>query len=206
LRRFSGALAQIPDCICTRNDKSPALAGLSQCRRGLEPPPGYPGPGPQPGNASVRCVQTALDRPDRRAAWTSWTHRTIWMLPRMLPRPRPCSRRRSIVRCARSAMLASAGEATVAHRARETTAGRAKRVCRLQPRLGELTGGMRLQVAASCVTVNPRGNSKSASGFPRVSAMMRSRTLSSSLNRTAELSSLRASPLRTPCISSFERC
>jgi hypothetical protein len=26
-------------------------------RRGLEPPPGYPGPGPQPGNPTVICVQ-----------------------------------------------------------------------------------------------------------------------------------------------------
>ena len=35
-------------------------------RRGLEPPPGYPGPGPQPGAASVLCVHSAPDRPFRR--------------------------------------------------------------------------------------------------------------------------------------------
>ena len=41
--------------------KKPRNAGLSRMRRrGLEPPPGYPGPGPQPGNPgviSVQCVQ-----------------------------------------------------------------------------------------------------------------------------------------------------
>jgi hypothetical protein len=61
-------------------------------RRGLEPPPGYPGPGPQPGHPSVRSVQIAQERPDRRLAWTERTHRTAWMLPRMLPR-RPRSER-----------------------------------------------------------------------------------------------------------------
>jgi len=40
-----------------RTRKSPANAGLSLMRRrGLEPPPGYPGPGPQPGNPGVRSV------------------------------------------------------------------------------------------------------------------------------------------------------
>ena len=48
---------------------------------------------------------------------------------------------------------------------------------------------------ASCVAVNPRGSSSNASGLPRVSATIRSRTRSSSVNRTAELSSARASPL-----------
>ena len=38
--------------------KSPANAGLFEVRRrGLEPPPGYPGPGPQPCNPGVRSVQ-----------------------------------------------------------------------------------------------------------------------------------------------------
>ena len=55
---------------------------------------------------------------------------------------------------------------------------------------------------ASCVAVSPRGSSSSASGFPRVSAMIRSRTRSSRWNRTAEPSSARASPLRRPCTSS----
>ena len=36
----------------------------------------------------------------------------------------------------------------------------------------------------AALAVNPRGNSSNASGFPRVSAMIRSRTRSSSLNRT----------------------
>jgi len=31
-------------------------------RRGLEPPPGYPGPGPQPDPGGAPSVQTALDR------------------------------------------------------------------------------------------------------------------------------------------------
>jgi Methyltransferase FkbM domain len=70
-----------------QNDKSPAMRGLrSMRRRGLEPPPGYPGPGPQPGNSgviSIRCVPYRPYRPDVR---TIRTHRTIWMLPRMLPR------------------------------------------------------------------------------------------------------------------------
>ena len=41
---------------------------------------------------------------------------------------------------------------------------------------------------------DPRGSSSNASGFPRVSATIRSRTRSSSLNGTAERSSARASP------------
>jgi hypothetical protein len=32
-----------------RDGKGPALQGLPMRRRGLEPPPGYPGPGPQDG-------------------------------------------------------------------------------------------------------------------------------------------------------------
>jgi hypothetical protein len=44
------------------DDESPAYAGLSRVRRrGLEPPPGYPGSGPQPCNPGVRsvlCVQS----------------------------------------------------------------------------------------------------------------------------------------------------
>ena len=49
-------------------------------RRGLEPPPGYPGPGPQPGDPSVLCVQIAPERPMRPAIWTHGTHWTEWML------------------------------------------------------------------------------------------------------------------------------
>ena len=57
----------------------------------------------------------------------------------------------------------------------------------------------------AAVAVNPLGSSSRASGLPRVSAMIRSRTCSSSLNRTAEPSRARASPLRTPCTSNSGR-
>ena len=40
-----------------RDAEGPAVQGLPMRRRGLEPPPGYPGPGPQPGNPSVISVQ-----------------------------------------------------------------------------------------------------------------------------------------------------
>ena len=46
----------------------------------------YPGPGPQPGNASVLCVQIAPNRPMRPAIWTHRTQWTEWMLSRMLSR------------------------------------------------------------------------------------------------------------------------
>jgi hypothetical protein len=73
--------------------KSPAERGFAEVRRrGLEPPPGYPGPGPQPGNPAVRCVHSVPDRPLHPRFWTIWTHRTIWMLPRMLPRAWGCRR------------------------------------------------------------------------------------------------------------------
>jgi hypothetical protein len=36
-----------------KESKGPATQGLLMRRRGLEPPPGYPGPGPQPGNSTV---------------------------------------------------------------------------------------------------------------------------------------------------------
>jgi hypothetical protein len=55
-------------------------------RRGLERPPGYPGPGPQPGNSAVISVPLAPDRPNRPDLRTIRTHRTIWLLPGMLPR------------------------------------------------------------------------------------------------------------------------
>src|SRR5215207_1814518 len=39
------------------NEKAPRLAGLSPMRRrGLEPPPGYPGPGPQPGASTNSAI------------------------------------------------------------------------------------------------------------------------------------------------------
>src|SRR3954469_2846768 len=54
------------------NDESPANAGLPKVRRrGLEPPPGYPGPGPQPGastNSAIGARATArIDRRRRSA-------------------------------------------------------------------------------------------------------------------------------------------
>src|SRR5215208_5258573 len=46
-----------------REREKPRRAGLLEVRRrGLEPPPGYPGPGPQPDSGGVLSVQTALDR------------------------------------------------------------------------------------------------------------------------------------------------
>ena len=62
------------------NDKSPATRGFRDMRRrGLEPPPGYPGPGPQPGNSTVISVRDVPDRPYRPGARTMRTHRTIWI-------------------------------------------------------------------------------------------------------------------------------
>ena len=61
----------------------------SMHRRGLEPPPGYPGAGPQPGDPTVISVDCVPDRPHRPVLRTIRTHRTIWMLPRMLPEPAP---------------------------------------------------------------------------------------------------------------------
>ena len=76
--------------------KSPANTGLSHMRRrGLKLPPGYPGPGPQPGNPSVLCVQIAPKRPMRPAIWTPRTQWTEWMLSRMLSRTTSSSSVRS---------------------------------------------------------------------------------------------------------------
>jgi hypothetical protein len=69
------------------NAESPASQGLPMRRRGLEPPPSWPGPGPQPGNPGVICVRIAPDRPHRPVPRTVRTHGTIWMLPRTLPPP-----------------------------------------------------------------------------------------------------------------------
>jgi hypothetical protein len=108
-------------------EKAPLCRAFSMRRRGLEPPLGYPGPGPQPRNPGVRCVQMARTRPFRPRRWTIWTHRMIRMLPRMLPRPRPSLGTGPIVPCDRSTMLASAGEATAEHRLHETTGARLSR-------------------------------------------------------------------------------
>jgi NADPH:quinone reductase-like Zn-dependent oxidoreductase len=59
---------------------------------------------------------------------------------------------------------------------------------------------------ASSVAPRPRGSSSSASGLPHVSATMRSRTCSSNPDRTAELSSARASSLRKPATSTSGKC
>ena len=57
----AGSIVPSPEA-ASLSDESVALAGPSTvCRRGLEPPPYYPGPGPQPGNWGVRsvlCVHT----------------------------------------------------------------------------------------------------------------------------------------------------
>ncbi len=39
-----------------KNKKAPHLQGFSMRRRGLEPPPGYPGPGPQPGASTNSAI------------------------------------------------------------------------------------------------------------------------------------------------------
>jgi hypothetical protein len=84
LPRGVAAESSLPHRHEPKNDKSLTIAGLSfMRRRGLEPPPGYPGPGPQPGEPGVMPVQIPVDHP---AAWTIWTYWPIWMLPRMLPR------------------------------------------------------------------------------------------------------------------------
>jgi hypothetical protein len=50
-----------PHRTASKTTKTPRQRGFRKVRqRGLEPPPGYPGPGPQPGNSgviSVQCVQ-----------------------------------------------------------------------------------------------------------------------------------------------------
>src|SRR5262249_45965104 len=58
---------------------------------------------------------------------------------------------------------------------------------------------------ANSLAVSPRGSSSSAKGLPRVSAMIRSRTRSSNMNRTAVPSSARASPLTRPRTSISDR-
>ena len=55
---------------------------------------------------------------------------------------------------------------------------------------------------ASSAGANPRGSSSNANGFPRVSAMIRSRTRSSSGQRITEASSARASPSPRPSTTS----
>src|ERR687887_968617 len=47
-----------PRCptLWSRDAKGPAMQGLLMRRRGLEPPPGYPGPGPQPGASTNSAI------------------------------------------------------------------------------------------------------------------------------------------------------
>ena len=59
---------------------------------------------------------------------------------------------------------------------------------------------------AGCVGVEPRGSSSSASGFPRVSATILSRTVTSRVRVTVEPSRARASPAASPRTSSCGRC
>ena len=52
-------------------ENAPQVRGFrTMRRRGLEPPPGYPGPGPQPCHPSVRSVQIVPGRPERARIWT----------------------------------------------------------------------------------------------------------------------------------------
>src|SRR5918995_5119494 len=61
----------------SQEQESRAFAGLSYMRRrGLEPPPGYPGPGPQEDLRGVRCVRLALERRFRPAEWSHRPCRT----------------------------------------------------------------------------------------------------------------------------------
>jgi hypothetical protein len=72
--------------VSVEREKTPPCRAFSMRRRGLEPPPGYPGPGPQPGNPRVRSVQGVRSARSTTAARTIWTHRTGRKSPRMLPR------------------------------------------------------------------------------------------------------------------------
>ena len=82
--KFTPGRARLP----SETTKAPLQGLRVMRRRGLEPPPGYPGPGPHPGNPGVISVRIAPDRPHRPGMRTIRTDRTIWMLPRMLPHPR----------------------------------------------------------------------------------------------------------------------
>jgi hypothetical protein len=76
-----------PPSEATARTRKPRHAGLFEVRRrGLEPPPGYPGPGPQPGMTGDRCVHLALERALCPAKWTLWTGWTGWMLSTVLSR------------------------------------------------------------------------------------------------------------------------
>jgi len=55
----------------------------SERRRGLEPAPGHPGPGPEPGDPGVISARIAPERLYRPGSWTIRTQRTIWTLPRL---------------------------------------------------------------------------------------------------------------------------
>jgi hypothetical protein len=55
-------------------------------RRGLEPPPGYPGPGPQPDRRRVSCVHFVLAGAFRPPIGTQWTDWTGWTLSRAFSR------------------------------------------------------------------------------------------------------------------------
>ena len=79
---------------------------------------------------------------------------------------------------------------------------RRTKLCSIRPVRRERLGTPK--PSASWSGVSPRGSSSKASGFPCVSATIRSRTSTSSLNGTADRSSARASPLTKPCTSSSE--
>jgi hypothetical protein len=121
--------------------KSPATRGFRDMRRrGLEPPPGYPGPGPQPGNPGVISVRCVPDRPYRPGARTIRTHRTIWKLSRMLSRAGTagCAWRRGEP-CGRSAR---AGAVTGSDRRVTRPLAAAECVAAASPRMQERRGGL----------------------------------------------------------------
>ena len=113
-----------------------------------------------------------------------------------------CSEARS--RSSGSPMGSAAASSNRRRASSETALTRRTKLSWIRPDIACASGSPK--PPASCVAVNPRGNSSNANGFPRVSAMIRSRTRSSSLNRSVERSSARASPLRKPRTSSPSTC
>ena len=96
------------------------------------------------------------------------------------------------------------GSAAATSSSRRACSGRASscraKLSSIRPASGVAPG--RPNPPASSAGVSPRGSSSSASGFPRVSAMIRSRTRASSGPASTEASSARASSSRSPSTSS----
>ena len=124
--------------------------------------------------------------------------------PPIASKPSACAASAADARCraARPRATAAAGRRPVpppppaAAAPRHRKAGRAAgRSSPVPP--GQRRAPIRPKPPANCVAVKPCGNSSNASGFPRVSATILSRTAASNLNRTAEVSSTRATS--SPC-------